>query len=428
MLDIKFIRNNPEVVRKAIQNKNIDLDLDKLLALDSRRRELIESSETVKAEQNKKSKGPDFNIEELKALKEKFKVMEHELACVEEEYGELMLQVPTIPSEDTPIGQDEKGNVEVFRTKIPEFKFQPKDHVELAKALDIIDFERGVKVSGFRGYYLKKEGAQLVMALMMFTFNKMIEKGYQPMIPPTLVKSFALSGSGYFKGSDYNPEVDEIYQISSSDKESSGEKSKDDKFLVGTAEPSLLAYFSDETLKESDLPIRLAGFSQCYRSEIGSYGKDTKGLYRVHEFMKVEQVVISKADVEASNKLQQEMVNITKEIHEELGLPYRIIQICTGDLSAGKYKQFDYEAWLPGSDRWAETGSASNFLDWQARRLRIKYVDKNGEKKFAYLLNNTALPSPRPLVAIMENYQTKKGTIMVPKVLRKYMGGQKEIK
>ena len=430
MLDIKFIRQNQNIVREATKNKNIDLDLDKLLAADERRRHLLVESESMKAEQNRRSKGPQspVDLEELKALKEKIKLIENELSLIEKEFDELMARVPTIPSPDTPIGPDESGNVEVFRTKIKEFKFQPKSHIELAEALDIIDFERGVKVAGFRGYYLKNEGAQLVMALMMFTFNKMVEKGYQPMIPPTLVKSFALSGSGYFKGPDYDPGVDEIYQISSSDKESSGEKSKDGKFLVGTAEPSLLAYFSDETLKESDLPIRLAGFSQCYRSEIGSYGKDTKGLYRVHEFMKVEQVVISKADVEASNKLQQEMINITKEIHEELGLPYRVIQICTGDLSAGKYKQFDYEAWLPGSNRWAETGSASNFLDWQARRLRIKYVDKNGEKKFAYLLNNTALPSPRPFIAIMENYQTKKGTIEVPKVLRKYMGGIKEIK
>ena len=424
MLDIKLIRQNQNIVREAIKNKNIDLDLDKLLATDERRRHLLVESESLKAEQNRRSKGPQSpkDLEELKALKEKIKLIVDELSCVEEDFNGLMDKVPTIPALDTPQGRDESDNLEIFRTKIPGFKFKPKDHIELARDLDIIDFERGVKVAGFRGYYLKKEGAQLAMALMMFTFNKMVQKGFQPMIPPTLVKGFALHGSGYFKDWDYNPELDEIYRVEASPHQ------EHNKYLVGTAEPSLLAYYYDEVLKEEDLPIRLAGFSQCYRREIGSYGKDTKGLYRVHEFMKVEQVVISKADLEESDKLQQQMVEITKEIHEDLGLPYRVLRICMGDLGTGKYKQFDYEAWLPGSNRWAETGSASNFLDWQARRLKIRYVDKNGEKKFVYLLNNTALPTPRPLIAILENYQTKKGTVIVPKVLRKYMGGMKEIK
>lgn len=435
MLDIKFIRSNVEKVREAIKNKKAGLDLDKLLATDERRRHLLGESELLKAEQNKRSRGPQspVDLEELKALKEKIKLIESELKCVEEDYEKLMVQVPNIPSDDTPIGKDSNDNMEVFQGgKMRKFNFTPKDHIELAKSLDIIDFERGVKVAGFRGYFLKNEGAQLVMALMMFAFNKMVERGYSPMIPPTLVKSFALHGSGYFKGERYNSEVDEIYRIEPRNEEDKNNSQKEEdsyyKYLVGTAEPSLLAYYSDETLKEEDLPIRVSGFSQCYRSEIGSYGKDTKGLYRVHEFMKVEQVVISKADVEASDKLQKEMVAITREIHEDLGLPFRQIQICTGDMGLGKYKMFDTEAWLPGSNRWAETGSASNFLDWQARRLNIKYINKNGEKKFVYLLNNTALPSPRPFIAIMENYQTKKGTIEVPKVLRKYMGGIKEIK
>jgi len=268
----------------------------------------------------------------------------------------------------------------------------------------------------------------MTLAMMNYAMNKMSEKGYNPMIPPTLVKGFALFGSGYFKGLNYNPEIDEIYQVATSDKEATGELSKEQKFLVGTAEPSLLAYFSGETLKEEDLPIKICGFSPCYRSEIGSYGKDTKGLFRVHEFFKVEQVVISKADIEESNKLQDEMVKISQEIHDELGFTHHLLQICTGDMSAGKYRAFDIESWLPGMNRWAETGSASNFLDWQARRLDIKYIDKDGNKKFAYLLNNTALPSPRPLIAILENNQQEDGSVLIPKVLQKYIGKERIVK
>jgi seryl-tRNA synthetase len=430
MLDIKFIRQNPEKIAEAAKNKNINFDVHKLIAVDERRRHLMTEFESLRAGQNKRStsKPTPEEVEALRAVKDKIKLIEEELRIIEKEFNELMVQVPNIPSEDTPFGKNETENVEVFKTAIPKFKFTPKDHIQIATELDLIDFDRGTKVAGYRGYYLKNEGALLAMALMMFAVEKMVKKGYLPMIPPTLVKGNALFGSGYFKGTEYNGDVDEIYQVASSDREASGEKSSEQKFLVGTAEPSLLGYYSDETLKEEDLPLKLCGFSQCYRSEIGSYGKDTKGLYRVHEFMKVEQVVISKAITEDSDKLQQEMVGITKEIHKDLGIPYRVIQICTGDMSAGKYKQFDYEAWLPGSNRWAETGSASNFLDWQARRLNIKYIAKDGERKFAYLLNNTALPTPRPLIAILENFQTKKGTVVIPKVLRKYMNGLKEIK
>jgi seryl-tRNA synthetase len=315
--------------------------------------------------------------------------------------------------------------VEVYQKgEIRKFDFKPKTHIELAENLDIVDFEKGAKVSGYRGYYLKNEGSLLVMALMMYALNKMVEKGYAPIIPPTLIKSFALFGSGYFKGADYDSDSDNIYQIATRDKEMDGADSKEKKFLVGTAEPSLLAYFSDEMLDEAKLPIRVCGFSPCYRSEIGDYGKDNKGLYRVHEFFKVEQVVVSTADISEATKMQEEMVAISEEMHRELGLPYRKLQICTGDMAAGKYRAFDLEAWMPGLDRWGETGSASNFVDWQARRLNVKYKDKEGNKKFAYLLNNTALPSVRPLIAILENYQNEDGSVTVPEVLRKWMPGE----
>lgn len=430
MLDIKYIRENAEGIKKAAINKNINLDVDRLLELDDKRKKVLAEIENLNAQKNDlneqmKTASDDQKkdiIERGKMVKEEIAKREPELEEVKKEYDALMVKVPVIPSDDTPVGKDDSGNIEVYvKGEKPKFDFQPKDHIQLGKDLDIIDFEKGVKVAGYRGYYLKNEGALLVMAMMMYALHKMVEKGYRPMIPPTLIKQFALFGSGYFKGLEYDPEIDEIYQVATSDKEADGKASKDKKFLVGTAEPSLLAYFSNEVLDEEKLPIKVCGFSPCYRSEIGSYGKDTKGLYRVHEFFKVEQVVVSKADIEKSTKLQEEMVAISEEIHRELGLCYRKLQICTGDMPAGKYRAFDLEAWMPGADRWGETGSASNFVDWQARRLGVKYKDAEGKKQYAYLLNNTALPSVRPLIAILENYQQKDGSVLIPEILRKYM-------
>jgi len=246
------------------------------------------------------------------------------------------------------------------------------------------------------------------------------------MIPPTLVKNFPLFGSGYFKGMEYDGGIYEVYQVATSDKEADGSLAKEEKFLVGTAEPSLLAYYAGEVLEEKDLPLKLAGYSQCYRSEIGSYGKDTKGMYRVHEFMKVEQVVLATADTASVDALQDEMLAISEEMHRELGLPYRKLQICTGDMSAGKYRAFDLEAWMPGMNRYGETGSASSFLDWQSRRLNVKYKDaKTGERKYVYMLNNTALPSPRIFIALLENYQQVDGSVIVPEVLRPFVGKEK---
>jgi seryl-tRNA synthetase len=429
MLDIKFIRENADIVRDAAAKKNIDPGIiDELLKVDTERRAAMAAAEAIRAEQ-KKAKDREAGAQ----LKEQFKEEEEKLKPLEKRFDELMVKVPTVPSPDTPVGKSDADNIEVFRWIPPagggpdggdgkKFDFTPKDHMDLGTSLDILDFEKGTKIGGFRGYYVKGDGVLLEMGIMMYALNKMVEKGYRPMIPPTLVKGFALFGSGYFKGLDYDPEVDEIYEVVTSDKEATDEASKDKKFLVGTAEPSLLAYYSDEVLKEDELPIKVSGYSQCYRSEIGSYGKDVKGMYRVHEFMKVEQVVVAPADIDVMNKLQDEMTGISGEMHEELGLPYRRLQICTGDMSAGKYRAFDLEAWLPGMNRWAETGSASSFGDWQSRRLNIKYIDKNGERKYTYLVNNTALPSPRVFIAILENYQTADGKIAVPEVLQKYVG------
>ncbi len=421
MVDINLIRQDPEAFKKASQLKQLNVNIEQLLTVDQKRRDLMTQVEDLRKQRNEAAEKRD--IEKGKSIKQQLEDLEEKLKSVELEFNKLMVQVPTIPAPDTPICEDESGNVEIYKSgELPKFDFTPKDHVQLGKDLDILDLGKGAKVGGYRGYFLKNEGVLLVLALVNFALRKVIAKGYTPMIPPTLVKEFALFGSGYFKGLEYNNETDEIYQVGSSDKESGGETSKDKKFLVGTAEPSLLAYFADEILDGTDLPIRVCGYSQCYRSEIGSYGKDTKGHYRVHEFMKVEQVVISKADLEESDKLQQEMLDISKEILEDLGLPFRVIRICSGDLSAGKYKQFDYEIWMPGLQRWGEAGSASNFLDWQARRLKVRYKDKDGSIKYAYLLNATALPTPRPFIGILENFQQEDGTVRVPDVLIPYTG------
>lgn len=440
MLDIKFIREHQVEIVDAIAHKNIKLDLNELLVLDRERVRLmqeIENLQALKNDLNQMIKSATANeerqeiIEKGKEIKNQLEIKEPEFRMVKQKFDELMVKVPNLISSDTPIGKSDADNVEVEKNgTIPAFDFPIKDHIQLGKDLDILDLEKGTKVAGFRGYYVKNEGVSLMMALMMYATNKMIEKGYSPMIPPTLVKGSALFGTGYFKGLEYDSAVDEVYQIATNDEVNpptppaggSG-VAREKKFLVGTAEAPLCAYYSDETLQEKDLPIKLCGYSQCYRSEIGSYGKDTKGLYRVHEFQKVEQVVLMKADVEESIKMHDAMLAISKEIHEELGLPYRVLKICSGDMSAGKFRAFDIEAWMPSREGFGETGSASNFLDWQARRLNVKYVDANGEKKHVFMLNNTVLPSPRPFIAILENFQQADGSVVIPEVLRKYMPG-----
>jgi seryl-tRNA synthetase len=434
MLDIKYIRENRDEIQKAVQNKGIGLDLEKLLEINEQRVKYIREINDLQEQKNqlneKMQKAPDKSavVAEGKEIKERLAEIEPKYKKVKRQFDELMVKVPNPAAPDTPIGKDESGNAEIEKWgEIPKFDFEPKNYLRLAEDLDIVDTKRGAKVGGYRGYYLKNEGTHLVMALMMYALDKMAQKGFKPMIPPTLVKGFALFGSGYFQGLEYDGAIDEIYQVATSDKEADGTASKEKKFLVGTAEPSLLAYYSGETLKEEDLPLKMCGFSQCYRSEIGSYGRDTKGFYRVHEFMKVEQVVLCRADIEESVKLQDEMVAISKEMHEELGLPHRLLRMCTGEMSAGKYRFFDIEIWLPATKKWAETCSASNFLDWQARRLNVKYTDDEEKKKFVFMLNNTALSSLRPLIGILENFQQTDGSVVIPEVLRKWMPGGMDV-
>lgn len=431
MLDIKFIRENKELVKEAIKNKNIKLDIEELLNTDDERRKLQQEIDGLRARRNeiadmmKKASGkPDENlIAEGRELKEKIAVLEGKFKETDKSYQNLMYLVPQIPSKDTAIGRTSEDNVEIKRWGEPKkFNFEIKDHIEIGKNLDLIDLEKGVKIHGFRGYFLKNEATLMQMGIMMYAITKMVKKGFVPMINPVLVKEFALYGSGHFPFGR-----EEIFQVANPGKMESGEEIKDPIFLAGTAEPALLAYYAKEVINKKDLPIKICGFSSCFRSEVGSYGKDTKGLYRIHEFMKIEQIILCENDYNISMKYFEEMRGIAEEILQELELPYRIIQTCTGDMGAGKYRMDDIETWMPSRNNYGETHSCSNLGDWQTRRLNIKYEDENGDKKFAHGLNNTVIASPRILIAILENYQQKDGSVRVPDVLQKYVG-KKEIR
>lgn len=417
MLDIKFIRENLELCKLAAVNKNRVVEWDELLGLDDKRRKLIGVSEKLREERNKLTRD---DVERGKAIKSKLKAMEDELRSVEEKFGQLMLTVPSVPDSSVPVGKDASGNLEVKKWgQIPTFNFENKDHIALAKDLDLIDFERGAKVGGSRAYFLKNEAAQMEVALMFYTLQKLAAKGYTPLIAPSLVKEFTFIGNGQFPWGR-----DEVYSLP-----------KDDVYLAGTAEVPVTAYFSDEILAEKDLPKKFAAFSPCFRREAGSYGKDTRGVYRLHQFNKIEQVIITTAETSTSLTLHEELLANAEEILQDLKLPYRVLLMCTGDMGEPQVKKYDIETWMPGrvpstgSGRGAygETMSNSFMGDFQARRLKIRYKAKDGSTKFCHTLNNTAVASPRILVAIMENYQQADGSVLVPDVLQPLIG-KKEIR
>jgi len=418
MLDINFIRENPEKIKEACKAKQVNIDIDKLLSLDKKRRNLIKESEGLRFEQKKLGKE---DRKKAKKIKDKFKKIKEELKQVIKEYELLMALVPNLYSDDTPIGADEKDNKEVYKWgKVPKFDFPIKSHIQLGENLNLIDFEKGTKVSGFRGYFLKNELALLQIALIMYSIQKIVDKGFEFMIPPTLLKEFALFGSGHFPTGKQ-----EVYQVANPGKLADGSSVKEPLYLAGTSEPPLLAYFSNTTFKEKDLPIKVSAFSQCYRSEIGSYGKDTKGLYRLHEFMKVEHIVLCKNDNKESDEWLEKMKKNSEEIVQDLKLPYRVLQICTGDMGDGKRKMYDIETWMPSRNSYGETHSASNLTDWQARRLNIKYKTSKGEVKYVHALNDTVIALPRILISLLECYQQKDGSVKIPKVLQKYLGFDK---
>jgi len=413
--------------KKSCENKGIKIDFERLFSLDMKRKTLIQRIESIRKERNEISelisKNPKTieksKTERVRSLKDILSELERELNFIEKELLNILYRVPNIHSDDTPIGKDDSSNVPTeYFGKVPRFDFPVKDHIELGTSLDILDLDRGVKVHGFRGYFLKNEGAIMHLAVLFLAMEKMLKYGYTPIIAPSIVKEFCLFSTGHFPAFK-----DDVYEILNAGKNDKGEDLKEKLFLSGTAEIPLVSYHSGEVLSEEELPKKYVGFSPCYRSEVGSYGKDTKGIYRLHEFMKVEQVVICKADYDESEKYHKEMMQISHEILDDLKLPHRFLRICTGDMGAGKYKMFDIETWMPSRNSYGETHSASNLTNWQARRANIKYLDKkSGEKKYVFMLNNTALASPRILIAIWENYQNADGSITVPEVLRKWVG------
>lgn len=408
MLDINFIRENPDTVKMACKNKNADVDVDRVLELDKKKRELITNLENLKAEQNKISRsGHDATaIEKAKDLKEKFKDLEPELKKTEEELNKLLLILPNIPFDDVPVGKDDSANVIVRQVgKQPKFSFTAKDYMQLGKDLDLIDTERAGKVSGPRFGYLKNELPLLEFAIINFVMDTVRKEKFIPVIPPVILKDEMARGTGYFEATDEK----EAYYFP-----------EDKVYLAGTAEQPLVAMHADEVLEEKELPKRYVGFSTCFRREAGSYGKDTKGILRVHQFDKLEMVIFS--NKEDSKKEHQLLLSLEEKMMKALDLPYQVINICTGDLGRPAASKYDIETWLPSENKYRETHSTSNCTDFQTRRLNIRYKDKSGKMNFVHTLNGTAFAVGRILIMIMENYQQKDGSIKVPRVLQKYCG------
>ena len=418
MLDIKFIRENPDLIKDAARKKRIIFDVRKFLDIDKKRLEVLKEVEDLRAKQNAASdevaktqneKEKETLIGNLKQLKMEIMVKGDGFKELEKVWRNMMLHAPNIPDVSVPEGEDDSNNIEVRRWgNIPDFKksgFEPKNHVELMQNLGWADFERGSKVAGFRGYFLKKDGALLSFAVLRFVFEKMIANGFEPFIAPSLVREASLMGTGFLPQGK-----DEIYQT------------QDEMYLSGTAEVPMMGMHKDEVLTADSLPKKYAAFSPCFRREAGSHGKDTKGLMRVHEFMKIEQVILCEANHKESVKRHEELTANAENIMRELNLPHRVVVNCGGDLGLGQVKKYDIEAWVPSENRYRETHSSSYFHDFQTRRLNIRYQDKDGKLRFAHSLNNTAIAVPRILIPLVENNQQKDGSIAVPEVLREYIG------
>ena len=421
MLDIKFIRENKEIVQEGAKKKRVDIDITKLIALDDERLKILKEVEELRSEVNKVSNDIVRNqdsalkiqlIEEMRVVKEDIKSKEEKLKTIMEEWQKMMLSVPNVPDISVPEGSSDAENKEVkVGGEKPIFNFEIKNQLTLISDLDLADFERGTKVAGFRGYFLKNEGALLAFALWQFFFDSLVSKGFIPMIVPSLVKKASLVGTGYIPGGE-----DDLY------------KTQDGDYLAGTGEVATMSYYSNEVLDKTKFPIKFAAFSTCFRREAGSHGKDVKGFFRVHEFYKLEQVVLCEANHEESVKFHEEITKNVEDLLIALNLPYHIVANCGGDLGLGQVKKYDIEVWMPSQNKYRETHSASYFHDFQTRRLNIRYKDADGKLKYAHSLNNTAVATPRIIEAIVENFQQADGSILIPEVLRKYMGGKEIIK
>jgi len=410
MIDIRLIEAKPEEVRNLLKKKGLDAPIDEILSLNQRRKDLIKEVDSLRHLQNvtskeiqKNPKDKDALISRIREIVPKLRELEEELKKVEDSLNDLILTLPNLPHESVPEGKDESDNIPIkYCGSIPQFDFTPRDHLELGETLDLIDIKRAGKVSGSRFYYLKRELVILEYALIRFVTDLLVEKGFVPVIPPVLVREDILYGLGYL------PELeDQMYKIP-----------LDELRLAGTSEHTVVPMFKDEILDIKDLPQRFISFSSCFRREAGSAGKDTRGILRVHQFDKLEMVSFTLPT--KSWEEHEFLLSIEEEIMSRLNIPYRVVLICAGDLGFPASKKYDIEAWLPGQNRYRETHSCSNCTDFQARRLNIRYRDEDGDVHYVHILNGTALAIGRAIIAIMENYQNKDGSIRVPDVLIPY--------
>ncbi len=422
MLDIKYIAENKELIEDGLRKKGYaDINVSELISLHLSINKLKTSSQALAEEKNKlsnsiKSATPDERpaiIAKSRELGEELKKQQDELAAEQAKFDNIMLRMPNMPSPESPVGKDDSENV--VRRKVGEptkFDFEPKDHVELMELNDWSEMERIAKVSGSRTYAIKNDLAKLELAVHMLVLDKLAANGFTIINVPSISKEKPLYGQGYLPFSR-----DEIYYMP-----------EDDIYLSGTAELILNSLRADEILSENELPILYAGFSPCFRREAGAAGKDTRGLTRVHQFMKTEQFVICKNDIAESEKWHQKLLAISEEVLQDLELPYQVLEVCTGDMGAPKYRQYDLEAWVPTQHCYRETHSCSNITEWQARRTNLRYRDNaDGKVRYVHTLNNTGVATPRILVPFLENHQQADGTVRIPEKLRPYMGGKEFI-
>lgn len=415
MLDIKFIRENKDIVKEAVEKKHLSIDLDQLIALDDKRLEILARVEFLRSEQNKVSNSMGGNvdqvvrsqmIEEMRIVKEELKEKEDLLRDVIKEWQGMMLLVPNIPEPTSPLGESEDDNIEI-RTwgEQTKFSFEPKDHIEIMTKLGMLDIERGTKVHGFRGYFLTGDGVRLCFAIWNYALDFWGGRGFNPIIPPINTKREPLLGCAFIPQGEAD-----IY------------KAQDDTYFVGTSEVPLMGMYMDEIINKSQLPIKMLGFSPCFRLEAGSHTKDIKGLIRVHEFYKFEQVILCEGSHEESVKHHEEIQKNTEEFIQSLGIPYQVVDACTGDMGFAKVRMYDTNLWIPKEEKYREISSASYFHDFQTRRLGIRYRDEEGKVRYTHSLNCTAIPTPRILVSMIENFQQEDGSIKIPEVLQKYFG------
>jgi seryl-tRNA synthetase len=427
MLDVAFIRDNLDAVKQNCRNRNVQVDVDRLIAVDDERRRLISSTQTLEQRRNEVSaqipKEKDATrkkelIAEGKKLREEIAVHQEEMKPIERDLHALLLTIPNMSHPDAPVGTTAEDNKVIRRWGEPRsFDFPAKDHVALAETLDLADFEAGSSVAGQKFYYLKNEAVLLEMALVQHAMHTLVIQGYTPIITPDVARVEVLEGIGFLPR-DPDPEKRQIYTLADTD-----------LCLIATAEITLGGMYRDQVLDVARLPLRFAGLSHCFRTEAGAPGRDTRGLYRVHQFTKVEMFIF--CTPEQSEALHLELLGIEEKIFQSLGLPYHVIDTCTGDLGGPAYRKYDLEAWMPGRGKGGEYGevtSTSNCTDYQARRLDIRYKPAGQKKnRFVHTLNGTAVAVSRALVALLENYQQADGSVLIPEVLRPWMMGKERI-